>query len=130
MGPGKADREKEDRVWGLESGAIELGIGLSNRKYKFIAAGLIRESHLGNEHHRKIGLLGVTQMRGPKRGRVLQSRPQVMTYSIGTAGWRSGIEEAEPKNKCSCKQNHGITATRTNPGFTTFHTKRHTKERG
>lgn len=85
MGLGKADREKEDRVWGLESGAIELVTGLSNRKYRFTAASLIRESHLGNEYHMRIGLLGITQMQGPERGRVLQSRPQVVTYSIGTA---------------------------------------------
>jgi hypothetical protein len=34
----------------------------------------------------------------------------------------------QSQNKCSCNQNHGTTATRTNPGFTTY-TERHSKEK-
>lgn len=127
MGLGKADGE-EDRVCGPESGAIELVIGLSNRKYWFMAAGLIRESHSGNEHHRRIALLGIARVQGPERGGVRQPRPQVRTRSMHSCleEWDG---EAEPRKKCSCKQNHGITATRTNPGFTAFYTKRHAKEK-
>lgn len=47
----KAVREKKEAgLWGLESGAIELGTGLSNRKYEFIVAGLREESQLGKEY--------------------------------------------------------------------------------
>ena len=52
------------------------------------------KSQLGKECCITIGLLGIAQMQGPERTRMLQSRPQMMTDLIGTAGWRNGQEEA------------------------------------
>lgn len=52
---------------------------------------------LGKECCITTGLLGIAQMQGPERTRMLQSKPQMMTDLIGTAGWRNGWEETGPR---------------------------------